>query len=158
MTEAVFEVPSTLRATLEPTSEARLRVLHVVCHTTPTPPVIETLATNIEGFVQTYEGRLVVTLAFDGDEVVPTQPMILSIAGRISTAPSATLKKIKGVLVKPRAAMGPTEEALKNLFVRMAPLLMRKAFQVTCDTEEERKFVQRLVAREAQKRAKRAAH
>ena len=142
-----------VRAVVEDTAEARLKCLRLtLSKNNPDTTELDTLATTLRSFVPSFEGRLVVTVDFDGPPVNTSRETIVAVAALLMTADPTNVRKVKGVVVRPRV-MTSNESALASLFHTL--YVSRCPFKITSSTATRDAFVERLVQRERTKRLRR---
>jgi len=138
-----------VRLELKETSEDRLKLLTL---TIKNGFDMDSVHDQLKSFVKAYEGRLVIVIGFEGEDVEATRNTIINVAGRLLTSEADVVQKIKGCLVKPRS-MSSNEKTLMTLFNTM--YVSRRPFLVTCKENKQEAFVKKLVDREQEKRLKR---
>ena len=142
---------ATSRIQLDITSEPRLKIMNVVLSDEPPVAERDALKVAMTEFLDTYNGRLVLCIGFEGPDVMVSTQTIVDLVARL-VGVASHMKKVKGCLVKPRR-MTSKETTLATLFRALYPTSF--AFLVTSTVTVQDKFVEKLVKREEMKRLKR---
>ena len=142
------------RIQLDTTSEPRLRIMNVVLSDEPPITERDEIGAAMTEFLDSYEGRLVLSIGFEGNELQVSTQTIMDLVARITCMKPRNVKKLKGCLVKPRK-MTPKESKLATLFKTL--YAMTVTLLVTSNPTSQERFVTRLVERERTKRIRREA-
>ena len=153
MSDTIFTGTSSL-IQMKTTSEARLNIIDVTLTSEPSVTERDEIGATIIKFLDTYEGRLIVVVGFDGPEVQVSSDTITDLVGRLTCMKPQHLKMVKGCLVKPRE-MTSQGATLAALFKRLYS--MKLTLLVTSKEDSQKRFIQKLIDREHEKRMKREA-
>lgn len=137
---------------LDATSEPRLWIMNVVLSDEPAMAERDEIGAAMTEFSDNYEGRLILSIGFEGPAVQVSTQTIMDLVARLTCMKPENVKKLKGCLVKPRQ-MTSQESTLATLFKTW--YAMTATLLVTSNATSQERFVARLVERERMKRIRR---
>lgn len=126
--------------------------MNVVLSDEPSMAERDEIGAAMTEFSDNYEGRLILSIGFEGNEVQVSTQTIMDLVARLTCMKPKDVRKVKGCIVKPRE-MASQKTKLATLFKTW--YAMTVTLLVTSNVTSQERFVTRLVERERTKRMRR---